>query len=592
MLHLNPTKSDFYNSSVLLDIFEYPIDNTSLEIIVGKIVREVYPLTGFKKSGEDYSIYFYHLEQITLNLIVYMITGRPIAYSRDRNNYSSSSRYQKIHFRYSYLIKLIDKLHDLGYIHHAIGIFYTNNKKVSRFWATEKFINLIKEVKLAMPVKVLNAEPIRLHAKKHHKNDKKLKSYDDNDHPAIPQMREDINHINQTLKQADIRLKINNDVISGNFLKKINDNSLFDNVLSINSCDITHKVIRFITTNLIDKFNDHSILRGYNYSNYNLNIDENSDYVQHGYNIIPLHNNNQCQQSLSYDLNSMIGKLLNVSIGKNCNEYYFVDNLELIFRNKTFNRVFNEDFDHGGRFFSALIQQIPKYMRDRLTINGNKTVELDYSAQHLRMLYQQIGIDYRDDPYGALIDKSDVTSNYIDDIIKITPNADEIKLTTAKTGLYPNIEVFTKFRRFKNMSERAKYKVAQLILINATEKPDKKPDKKGKKMSAEEVAIRAVMNKLIDSGVANVKQKVVEDIINRFKKVHEPIVDFLFSGIASELQNLDSKIMNEILVTLARKGIPALSYHDSIRVEEQHEDVLRGLMMEVYKKHVGFYPVI
>jgi len=580
--------SEFYNNSILLDNFTAPDDDIYLPEIVTSICETLYHQFDLPESGAVRISYYNHLEQLSYNLIVSIITSRPIAYSRDRNNYGASSRYDKLQFSYSFLIKLIDNLYSQGYINHIKGIFFTKNRKVSRFWPTQKFIDLVKNAKISMPVKIIDVEQIRLHAKKHHKNNKKLNGYNDNDHPDIIQMRNDVILINQTLRDANIELNIVDDIISINFLKRINDNSIYQNIINVNASDISIRIIRSVTTNMINNFNERSSFNHYAYDEYNISTKQENDYLQHAYNLLPIkrENNNNIIKSCSLD--TVIDKLLIASIGKKCCEYYWANDLNITFNHKSYHRVFNENFDFGGRFFNAHLQQIPKHLRKYLTINGHKTIELDYSAQHLRMLYHKKGIDYRDDPYSALIDQPDVINNYIDDVLKITPDPAAIDHIIDSSGMLPNVSIFTKYRKFRNMSERTKYKIAQLILINAMDKFDKN----NKEMSAKEVAIKAIMSELINGGLSNVNQKVVEKLIDKFEKIHNPIREYLYSGIALELQNLDSKIMNEILVTLAHEGVPALSYHDSVRVEEQYEALLRQLMMDVYKKHVGFYPVI
>jgi hypothetical protein len=47
------------------------------------------------------------------------------------------------------------------------------------------------------------------------------------------------------------------------------------------------------------------------------------------------------------------------------------------------------------------IRILPKHMRPFIHINGEKTIEIDYSAFHILMLYNQEGIDYQDDPYSV-----------------------------------------------------------------------------------------------------------------------------------------------------------------------------------------------
>jgi hypothetical protein len=64
-------------------------------------------------------------------------------------------------------------------------------------------------------------------------------------------------------------------------------------------------------------------------------------------------------------------------------------------------RVFHRgDFNLGGRFYGGHWQNIPaEGGRDRITINGEPTAEVDYRAMHIRLLYQEAGKPMPDDPY-------------------------------------------------------------------------------------------------------------------------------------------------------------------------------------------------
>ena len=64
----------------------------------------------------------------------------------------------------------------------------------------------------------------------------------------------------------------------------------------------------------------------------------------------------------------------------------------------------------------------------------------------------------------------------------------------------------------------------------------------------------------------------------------------MFSGIGLTLQNIDSHIMNAILIKLMDKGILGLSVYDSVIVAEQHEAVTKEVMTEEYKNIMGFNP--
>ena len=62
------------------------------------------------------------------------------------------------------------------------------------------------------------------------------------------------------------------------------------------------------------------------------------------------------------------------------------------------NRIFHRgDFSLGGRFYGGHWQNIGD--RHRLNINGQPTVEVDYVAIHVHLLYQEIGKPMPADPY-------------------------------------------------------------------------------------------------------------------------------------------------------------------------------------------------
>lgn len=76
------------------------------------------------------------------------------------------------------------------------------------------------------------------------------------------------------------------------------------------------------------------------------------------------------------------------------------DNREHVdFTRKTLCRVFNEDFQHGGRFYGGWWLGLPKKYRNYIEINRKPTVEVDFSAHHIRMLYARDGLIPPDDPY-------------------------------------------------------------------------------------------------------------------------------------------------------------------------------------------------
>lgn len=127
-------------------------------------------------------------------------------------------------------------------------------------------------------------------------------------------------------------------------------------------------------------------------------------------------------------------------------------------------RVFNNDsLKQGGRFYGGWWQGIDKnYRKTRITINGEPTVEVDYDAMHLHMLYHQSGEPYDNDPYQACIDK------------------------------YPNISRRAGITR-KNIKD------SFTMLINNPEKPELQ----GKDKTIEQMLIRThpIIDRYIGSGI-------------------------------------------------------------------------------------------
>jgi len=198
-------------------------------------------------------------------------------------------------------------------------------------------------------------------------------------------------------------------------------------------------------------------------------------------------------------------------------------------------RVFgrgNKKFKYNGRFYGPVYQSIPGDLRKYIKINGEPVVELDFSALHIRMLYHQHDIDYQDDPY----------------------------------------EVCGDHRLRKT------FKQAFLIVINA---------------ESEEIAKKSLLKKMYEKNLPWPGQKnPINHIVDTIKKEHNSICDCICDDKGVELMRKDSDIMENILMTLMNENIPGLSVHDSVIVPKRHEARLRQVMMEQYKKIMGFDPVI
>jgi len=50
----------------------------------------------------------------------------------------------------------------------------------------------------------------------------------------------------------------------------------------------------------------------------------------------------------------------------------------------------------------------------------------------------------------------------------------------------------------------------------------------------------------------------------------------------------ESYIMTSVLLELMKQGIPAVPVHDALVFPEQHENAVRNVMLDCYKKYTGF----
>lgn len=231
-----------------------------------------------------------------------------------------------------------------------------------------------------------------------------------------------------------------------------------------------------------------------------------------------------------------------------------IKSLDIEIRSNRLHRVFNEGdlaFSKGGRFYGGWYQTLsPKELRESIFINGNPTAEIDFSGHHIRMLYHQSGLKYENDPYDFAWEEE---------------KKDYLHLSGAELEM-------------KKKEVRSKYKAVGLISINA--------EKKG--------AAGAIKEKLEQEKIYYGSGKgCIKELMSKMKNNHEPIKDFLFSGVGLDLQNSDSRIMEQILMALYEKGILALCIHDSIIVEAQYSELANSVMVEAYKAFFdGFEPVL
>ncbi len=185
-------------------------------------------------------------------------------------------------------------------------------------------------------------------------------------------------------------------------------------------------------------------------------------------------------------------------------------------------RVFNDGrFDRGGRFYGGWWIGERQDSRKLITIDGEPTVELDYSALHLRLCYHLSGLE--------------------------APSQDDLYAIEGLEGM------------------REAVKWCLLVLVNLDN---------GKRMPSPEPKIR---EQLSEGWTTAKLRKAVECC-------YADINQWLGSGKGTELQYIDSQIACEVLVQLSRKGVTCLPVHDSFIVALHHQDSLREAMLDAYSK--------
>jgi len=459
------------------------------------------------------------LKTILLNLWVAYHDDKPVNYSRSPNSYAHNRRYGKLHFKYNRVISIIDALEDMGFLKQVKG-FYDKDKNLGRKTRMYASHDLIKTFNKDIPgsFEVVERLPRReiIELKDEAKS---LIDYKDNEHTVS--MRRNLHQYNQFIKDQAISFTIPTDLtLKLKFLNNLKCNLLKGktgvNKLIVNN-NLRDNNMNFISINPLSKY----------YNTYNSNINTSI-------------NHNTIYSSITTMTNKVLDlvKYNNDLIEENkmfrlCD--FGISFLDCELKYELLHRVFNlESFACGGRFYGAGHLELPKEIRKQyIKINDNPTVELDFAALHIRMLYHLIGIPYMDDPYTVLCDSDE---------------------------------------------ERKIFKLAQLIAINALD---------------EELAIKAIRNAFRKKWIKyDLTNKSIEKLLTRFKEAHHPIADFINTGKGRELQNMDSHITEIILVDLMNKNIPVLPVHDSYIVEKAYQGILAEKMVEAYEKVMGFTPVI
>lgn len=200
--------------------------------------------------------------------------------------------------------------------------------------------------------------------------------------------------------------------------------------------------------------------------------------------------------------------------------------------NKKYRRVFNwKSFKLGGRYSGPWWQGVSKEVRTQIVIDGEPTVECDYTAQHVHLMYHIAGYSYwdifeaGDDPY--------------------------------------SVEGFgTEYRKFFKQ-----------VFLKITSSKSRK-------------GLNIGMGRWVNEQ-AHYKEMDNKAATTAFIYKHSRLLPFLYrkysETLSLELQNTDSYVSEYVITELLKHGIIALDIHDSYIVQRKHESILRQVMIDGFK---------
>ena len=215
-------------------------------------------------------------------------------------------------------------------------------------------------------------------------------------------------------------------------------------------------------------------------------------------------------------------------------------NLDQKYLYRTFSRG---ELNKGGRFYGPWWQAIPKKLRQYITIEGEFTVEVDYSSLHPSLLYiKETGEASKQDPY---LTQSILAEQ--DEKLRKTYRASSKRLFNAilnapdkRIGNEPEKDEFGRWHQDGEGNWVKEYKFPQGMDLKA------------------------------------MRQELEE--------LHEPIKKHFYNDSGVALQFMDSEIAQNVMLKAIAENITVLPVHDSFIVQTQHTDRLYELMKKAIIK--------
>lgn len=191
-------------------------------------------------------------------------------------------------------------------------------------------------------------------------------------------------------------------------------------------------------------------------------------------------------------------------------------------------RIFNNgSWEQGGRFYGGWWQGIGKDLRRDIMINNKPTIEIDFKAMHVALLFAAVNQQSEFDPY------------------------------TLEDGLLAG---------FSPEEQRSVVKQLVLMALNSDTRSQ---------------AFRAFRSdQAKDSRLRKLKDKDLGPLLTAFTNTYPSIEPYICSGKGLELMYLDSCIAEQVIEHFTEQNIPVLCVHDSFIVQYDQVLELRATMVK------------
>jgi hypothetical protein len=238
---------------------------------------------------------------------------------------------------------------------------------------------------------------------------------------------------------------------------------------------------------------------------------------------------NELLRSINIELRDLSGLTVLKDLNHQIVQRKFIDNGELDIQGRPL-------FNSGGRSNSAWMSLSGSDERPNIFIDGQPTLELDYQASAINIIYKALtGVVYTGDPYILSVHGIDIPRNLVKRVATISLNSNTVKGAVTAIG--------------------SKY--GELASSHKGDNQDKYEKYKGIK-----------------------KKLKLKDILEAFLTKHYLIRRMFLRGkeVGNKVQCLESDLVFAVVNELTKKSIPTLTVHDSFIVKATDKATLDTLM--------------